>query len=124
MKHLFCKSCLVVAIFTGTGSVFAFELATHGLLTYRAYEESVISTDPLLVESYGIEDMEEVFDKDYMDVSGSSIMLRTAPDVFSREIIENTLHLPGKSFTAAGWLMRGAIREDDHLTSTITVCVT
>lgn len=89
----------------------AYELATHGALTEKAYELSVLTTDPQLLKSLGIDTSKtNVFGEAYYDVSGNDVRERTQND-FEKDKMPNR----GRDFlTVKGWLMRGAIREDDY----------
>ncbi|MEX2164323.1 MAG: hypothetical protein WD823_08785 [Sulfuricaulis sp.] len=88
----------------------AYELATHGRLTNEAYKHSVLVKDPELLKQLGIKDKPNAFGESYYDVSGSEVRERQKNDFeesrdrMPREV--NPLSLPG-------WLLRGAIREDD-----------
>lgn len=111
-------SCFFIAILAGlSASAHAYELATHGWLTYEAYKRSIFlrnqdnSKDSLLAKRLGV-DLENtnVFGITYFDVLGSEVRERTA----------NSFESKGKRMpdgvdplSLPGWLMRGAIREDD-----------
>lgn len=113
-KHL---SCLVVVFAWACTPTYAYELATHGRLTYEAYKRSSLvpnpdnSDDPQLAKNLGIDLRNtDVFGSTYFDISGSEVRERTA-NQFER----NEKRMPDSvdPLSVAGWLLRGAIREDD-----------
>ena len=116
MRKIIYLLSLILFLFTGRFSE-AFELATHGRLTYEAYQSSILA-DEELIRSLGLGNDTSSFGPfgtKYLDNSDSEAKLRTAPsDVFTADIIRNKLKLTNDIFRIAGWLMRGAIREDDH----------
>ena len=91
------------------GTVNAYELATHGRLTYEAYKRSVLS-DVQVLSDWGLKNGNNPFGKFYYDVSGSTVNER------SRQLFEQQAdRIPRgtEPLSLEGWLMRGAIREDD-----------
>lgn len=88
----------------------AYELATHGVLTEKAYKRSALNTDPQLLKSLGIDSSKaNVFGEAYYDISGNDVTQRTQYDFEKGKMPDE-----GRDFlTVKGWLMRGAIREDD-----------
>ncbi len=68
-----------------TTSVHAYELGTHSRLTQNAYEQSVISLDPQLLEDLGVRNTENPFGDRYFDVSLLSIRERGVFDEFELE---------------------------------------
>lgn len=99
----------------------AYELATHGRITKQAYFRSSIYLDANLLFSLGIDGSELLSNPYYYDLYGSKINSRTA-NKFSVEDErmpefdeEGPIIAPENDypFTAIGWLLRGAIREDD-----------
>jgi hypothetical protein len=96
----------------------AHELATHASITYNAYLQSVLGSDLLLINGLGLEvlvkhkdTVKSPFKETYYDISGQSIFPRSKYN-FEKSFI-GTLGLSEEELTIPGWLMRGAIREDD-----------
>jgi len=91
-----------------------YEVATHAWLTNQAYGESQISHPGRLYE-FGIENKDQTFGIDtYIDVHGNTAIQRTMQDTFVDRKINDELNLDAERYTIPGWLMRGAIREDDY----------
>lgn len=102
---------LLLALTIVSWPAIAFELATHASLTEQAYMKSRLTTDPKLQEDLGLTNwqMSDPFGQEYYDVSESQAYKRTQND-FEKKAMPNK----GVDFlTIKGWLMRGAIREDD-----------
>ncbi len=113
MIRFVCLSVLLSMICV-CKSLQAFELATHGHLTREAYIESVLS-DGVFISSIGLQYNKNIFGENYIDAINSEREVRAAPsDAFTANIIRDDLKLVNDGFSIAGWLMRGAIREDDH----------
>lgn len=109
----------------------SYELTTHAAMTYNAFGKSKLSLDRAVARDLGIEwflvdpgpdynnwnasfKSTNPFGKKYFDtnsMSGGSDLSRDAKEDFEGKIIENTLGVP--AVTLPGWLMRGAVREDD-----------
>jgi hypothetical protein len=91
----------------------SYELATHGTLTQKAFENSNLNgADRYLIGDLGIDtysNPDQPFGTDYYDVSGTTIKERHF-NSFENDVIKK-LGVAPLSFK--GWLMRGAIREDD-----------
>lgn len=93
----------------------SYELATHARITQHAMEQSRIVQVPTLLVNLGFaEGAATVLGESYYDVTASTVQSRhTWPFDFDRD------KMPGVSDDAklplriAGWLMRGAVREDD-----------
>lgn len=94
--------CISVA-----GEVNAFELGTHAAITRKAYEKSVLA-DPQFLQELGLVDGKKPFGEAYLDVSGTEVRSRSANEFEQRFMPANSQEL-----SISGWLMRGAIREDD-----------
>lgn len=110
--NTYFSACAACSLLVHTAC--AHELATHGLLTYEAYQRSVLASDTLL-KDLGLDSIKqrsEPFGITYYDVSGTDIKPRTRHD-FEDDIIKTTQLDPS---TFPGWLLRGAIREDDSST--------
>ena len=98
----------------------AYELATHGAITYYAYQKSNLNSNTLL-QNLGIDMLltspdtaKNPFGDTYYDIQGATVRGRAVQD-FEGTIIEKRLEktLSVNRLTLPGWLMRGAIREDD-----------
>lgn len=88
----------------------AYELATHGRLTHEAYKRSVLKPDSELLKDLGIKDI-TTFGTSYYDISGDQIEQREKQDF---EQSNNRMPEEVDPLSLPGWLMRGAIREDDY----------
>ena len=100
----------------------AYELATHATITYYAYGRSVLNLnpgdpqDPQIVQKVlGIDVQSNPgnpFGDIYYDVSGAEVREQSTNDYENNIIITGLKNIaPPRSLP--GWLMRGAIREDD-----------
>ncbi len=101
----------------------AFELATHGYMTYHSFEKSDLFENPETFKDLGVHsemtlggsaESREIF---YYDFSDTTSDIRRV-DIFSTTYIPSTNDKQGNDFKSSlnpsGWLMRGAIREDDN----------
>lgn len=115
MNGLRTVSLVLALVLSLGGNTLAHELATHGALTYRAFQQSNLNQDTGLLIGLGIATSTNPFGDVYYDMAGGELRERTA-DRFERSIItldlERTLG-PVDPLSIPGWLMRGAIREDD-----------
>ncbi len=106
------KIVIAVILLAAVGEpVSAYELVTHGLLTYEAFGRSVLS-DAGLLEKLGVENGKAPFGDEYYDNSSQEEIVRRQ-ERFETQIIEKELKIES-SFSIDGWLMAGAIREDDY----------
>src|SRR5664279_1159093 len=102
---------LGVAVAPGVES---FELATHAAITLQAHNR-FMNESPKKLDELGIFTFmpdartASIFGRDYFDVLGSQVATRHAHP-FENNIIAA---LAGEPLGVVGWLMRGAIREDD-----------
>jgi hypothetical protein len=113
------KSARVIAILFGLTSAVAahgYELATHGRLTYNAYLQSVLAKDDTLLKDLGLKIenplADEPFGPAYYDFTNSEVRTRQA-DPF--ESSNGKMPTGPRPLSLPGWLLRGAIREDDYL---------
>jgi len=96
----------------------SYELATHARLTIEAFNQSLLQTDPELLRRLGLPSLKYTLLGDtYFDVKGAVSRPRKTK-VFDFDLKK----MPGVEGPAgdkripprvSGWLMRGAIREDD-----------
>lgn len=100
---------IIVLFFIVTSTVYGYELATHGVMTQNAFER-VLKDDEQLINRLGMSVIKDNLGDGYYDVSASSIYERKA-DTFEGKIIKDDLGV--QPLSVSGWLMRGAIREDD-----------
>jgi hypothetical protein len=97
--------------FAFVSNAIAYELRTHAAITEQAVLGSSIS-DPERTDELGISnDSTNPFDDKYYDVHKSNVVEILA-DKFENTIIDDDIG--AEPLSIAGWLMRGAIREDDH----------
>src|SRR3990172_2285227 len=100
---------VAIAVLLNWSPAHAYDLATHGHLTYQAFRQSILATTEFLTE-LGIENGKEPFGKIYYDIDGATLRER------SRQFFEQQeKRMPNgtEPLSIEGWLMRGAIREDD-----------
>lgn len=99
---------MIVAQFCVVPATCGFEVTTHAALTSAAWDRAKFD-DPLLLTRLGILDSKDAFeDIQYFDLKNGVVRYREAL------VFERTQMPPGSTqFSIAGWLMRGAIREDD-----------
>src|SRR5712691_332982 len=89
----------------------AFELATHSAMTSQAYQRSILSTESTRLKDLGLDSANaNPLGSVYYDVPGGQVRERLANVEFEGTIIGNLGVTP---LSIPGWLMRGAIREDD-----------
>ncbi|MGE5139255.1 MAG: hypothetical protein ACM3JD_07335, partial [Rudaea sp.] len=94
----------------------AYELATHGRITYYAYMQSTLFKDHSILKDLGLKIqnllVDEPFGTAYYDFTDSAVGVRYA-DPF--ESSHGRMPDEVKALSLPGWLLRGAIREDDLL---------
>jgi len=91
----------------------AYELATHSAITYEASKRSVLN-DSQFLKDLGIDIQtkpDEPLGAVYFDVSGAAALPRES-NTFEDAIIKR---LGVQPLSIQGWLLRGAIREDDYI---------
>ena len=113
MKKILIHAC-VLGLLSAAPVAYAHELATHGALTWQAYQRSALVTDSTRLRDLGIDPTSvNPLGGIYYDVSGGQVRERRVDD-FEGTIIERRLEQLGATpLSIPGWLMRGAIREDD-----------
>ena len=91
--------------------VSSYELDTHARLTEQAFFQSALSVDDTLIENLGLSsfDVNNPFGDIYYDISGTTINVRNIY-TYEKDVMPNK---GDDELTIKGWLMRGAIREDD-----------
>src|SRR5258708_4185094 len=92
----------------------AYELNTHGALTLAAYERSLLARDPRVSADLGfdinaVDPFSGQYGPLYFDVTGSRLFPRDA-NAFEFSRMPKGFEEPR---SIAGWLIGGAIREDD-----------
>jgi hypothetical protein len=110
LKRIIQGFCAVLFCFV-CGLAAAYEVSTHGYLTYQAYMRSRL-VDYVVFQELGLEDGANTFGNFYYDVSSTGVGTRYWGG-FEEDIIEEDMKLVNQSLTIPGWLMQGAIREDD-----------
>lgn len=103
------RNTLILVLVLGVQSGEAYELATHGRLTLHAYQRSVTASD-YVVDGLGI--TVDALGGNYYDIYRGDIHARTKNDF---EQAEPRMPRDVDPLSIVGWLMRGAIREDDHI---------
>jgi hypothetical protein len=110
MKNKFFLKCAFGFTLCSIQSyVLSYELVTHSALTRQATDQSRLAITATK-KKLGIQEGAEPFGKNYYDFLGNLVVSRPAAQ-FEGEIIERSGEL--NKFSLRGWLMRGAIREDD-----------
>ena len=105
------RSLILALLVLGARSGGAYELATHGRLTLHAFQRSIADTDYML---NGLGITTDTLGNDYYDVYRGNIYTRSKKDF---EQTEPRMPKNVDPVSIVGWLMRGAIREDDHIGS-------
>src|SRR5262245_55439088 len=98
----------VLALATSPTS--SYEFVTHAVMTQAAVGQFVKEM-PGILGRLGIDDRSDVFGRTFLDTQSQTSVVRNVND-FEANIIRG----PGvgtSPFSIAGWIMRGAIREDD-----------
>ena len=104
------RGTLFLTISLCFGSAQGYELATHSRLTEQAFLRSNLVQDQQLLGNLGLSKLPSLnpFGDIYFDVSGSQAPMRSVND-FEKALMSD----PNQYRSIKGWLMRGAIREDD-----------
>ena len=118
-------SALALLTFGGyVGTVLSFDIHTHTAMTAKAIEQSQLGSTPnasLIIARLGLRDSDGVFSNRYV---GFGQPLRSR---FATTWEGGVMNLTRKSDTSlaippnqsiAGWIMRGAVREDDNTAET------
>ncbi|MDH5648494.1 MAG: hypothetical protein OEY67_02460 [Gammaproteobacteria bacterium] len=100
----------VLFIWLSIGQVGAYELETHGAMTLKAFDR-VLQEDDQLISRLGIVLIQNNLGTSYYDASDNLIYERSI-DKFEKRIMEE-VDKEIKPQSLPGWLLRGAIREDD-----------
>jgi hypothetical protein len=124
MKKLLQKLASLCAVMSMP--VVAFDITTHAAMTAKAIEQSKITGNPnnsTVLKKLGLYDKDFVIGTSYLDI-GSSITRRNTTN-FENDIIvsqvgntEKTGLVMPAPHTIPGWIIRGAIREDDNTIET------
>jgi len=95
-------------------TVYAYELGTHGALTHEVYKRSVLA-DSEFLKQLGVENGVNPFGPIYYDISATETRERTRQP-FEEDQAARRMPPGTEPLSIEGWLMRGAIREDDSST--------
>ncbi|MBC7624800.1 MAG: hypothetical protein H7232_15610 [Aeromicrobium sp.] len=120
MKIMIAFSTVVLGL--SANIALAFDITTHVAMTAKAVEQSKFGSAPNtseLIARLGLRDSEGVFGSRYIGF-GSPLRSRVATSWEKRwmkEVRDSISTLP-TDFTMVGWLMRGAVREDDNIAET------
>lgn len=100
---------LAIAFGTCAWSAFAYELVTHGALTNAAVSASALLRNPAIAHDLGIGNpSSRDLGFDYFDRTSGTPSIGTADNFENQRMPDGTV-----TRSAIGWLLRGAIREDD-----------
>jgi hypothetical protein len=121
-RVLLSRSILAFTVLFTTSPGIAFEVATHAAITDRAWQRA-LTEKPGLLQRLGFLTPSDgsfpALEDRYFDVSQSAVHERVSFP-FETNLIERTnpdgLDLKGQASRVNGWLMKGAIREDDNPT--------
>jgi hypothetical protein len=112
---------LLIAIAVSV-DVLAFDIHTHAAMTSEAIKQSKITgtpNDSVVLKKLGLYNKDYVFKLRYIDI-GSSLTDRNATFFESgvmERVREKITDIPNP-YTIPGWIIRGAIREDDNTIET------
>jgi len=116
-------SLLVLCIISNTMmQADAFDITTHTVMTVNAVQQSNLALSPStsnLIKSLGLRDDETAMGQNYLHM-GSPITIRNlivGAEARAIEDVKQASTIPASN-TISGWLMRGAIREDDNSVET------
>lgn len=90
---------------------FALEIDTHAVITYKAFQKTIIDTNLLL--DWDIQNNSNAFGNTYYDVSDAAILVKKNDPDYEDKIIRKNELIKQSPLSIQGWLMRGVIREDD-----------
>lgn len=119
MKILHHTIRVVILFLLVISNVNAFEIATHAYISHYTYQQSDLFNDASLISDLGLDlyDNKEPFGRNYSDfrpliMDGSYLRLHTrqAYETFSKRYMKQWRD---KWLSIDGWLMRGALQEDD-----------
>jgi hypothetical protein len=89
----------------------AYHVGTHARITLNAFQRSALLTDPTLLPNLGLPSLRYTqLGSSYYDVSGGLAITR---DTFDYDYDHGKFPDPGVRNLVQGWMMRGAVREDD-----------
>ena len=108
MKIMFKLFFSLLALLYADTSALSFELVTHGAITNQAYNVSSLTSTDLVVH-LGLADLQNAFGSRHYDISGPQVARRAATEFELGKMQDGK----NNQFKIRGWLMRGAIREDD-----------
>lgn len=101
---------LLIVLFVTSSIALAYELRTHALLTYNAVARSVLLRDSSLSKDLGVNvSSTAVIGTRYFDGTAVAPRERTARKFEGDRMRGLLVHQQ----SVIGWLLRGAIREDD-----------
>ena len=110
MRIAYTKIVFAVVACCASFGVRAFELTTHAMLTNRAYAISVLGSQPDRLTQLGLTNLPSPFGRNYYDFTNTLIARRSA-NAFELSKFASDARVDEERIN--GWLMRGAIREDD-----------
>jgi hypothetical protein len=112
---------IALTTFVACKPTLAFEISTHAVITNQSYSRSKLVTDTTSLKRLGIDSYvnlsqssKSVFGSQYYDFSGVAVAIRTE-NSYEREAMKR-VGLVDDRLKLNGWVMRGAIREDDNPT--------
>ena len=99
----------------------AYEFSTHAMLTREAFVRSVLSTDATMFDRFGVAEKKDHLSKIYLHLASAGPQVRASRPkdnpTFAFEKLNDanrtSVSIQARLESIAGWLMQGAIREDD-----------
>jgi hypothetical protein len=117
--HKLLIACIASAL---PNQALAFDIHTHAAMTSEAVKQSQITGSPnssQVLKKLGLYNKDDVLKQRYIDI-GTSLTSRNGTD-FEQTVMKNVrdviTDIPNP-YTIPGWIVRGAIREDDNTKET------
>jgi hypothetical protein len=98
---------VATTVFVVTSTASAYDLDTHAVMAYASFRQSVLA-DPGYRRQLDVRHTERPYGTTYFEIAGDSAIERPLRSITNRYIPRNLRE------SVIGWLMRGAIREDDY----------
>ena len=116
---------ILMAALLAVPACFAFDINTHTAMTAEAIRQSRISDNPnssIIFQKLGLFDRNGAIGSYYIDI-GANGWTKRSTTAFESKVID-AVSAPGTGLVVPnaesipGWIIRGAIREDDNITET------
>ena len=122
---IFLHAISMLFLFVMPVCVFSYDTTTHAAMTAEALKQSLITATPntgVVFKKLGLFDKDYAIGTYYMDI-GSLVKRNATP--FERDIMQRVKDTNPSNLTVPtaesipGWILRGAIREDDNTKETL-----